>query len=392
VKIAFHFEAYPESCRGIHSLCIKESFFRSLLSSPFEDVHLKIFEGALLVHDYLNSDEKKDVLITGLLGYHLPIWRALDDAQFRSALVSRDIWVLAVEGMTPKLRDYICLELGKEDSWLGALQVYEASPVHWDLYSGKLPPRCRFLNGEVRVFYYMSDEDSKDKRLADFFKGLPFKSVGWEDLGARHTVFDVYDSPEHAKRVAELSDELSEHLAHMADDVLLRLGDINPHLRDNLHAALKRFELTDTVDALSHASGSCRRFLQGLADTLYQPRSELVDGTKVGPQEYRNRLWAYVKEKLEGKRDERERERVLADLDDIATRLDKIDILCSKGVHGNISRPDLHRLIISLILVTYDMVCLEPPPLNVPLAPHFGEIEKFMEWQRKIRPAKSDDE
>ena len=389
MKIAFHFEAYPETCQKVHSLCIKESFFRCLLNSPFEDIHLKIFEGSLLVHDYLDTEEKKDFLIEGLLGYHLPIWRAIDDPHFRSALVSKDIWVLAVEGTTPKLRDYLCLELGKEDSWLGALQVYEASPIHWILYSAKLPPKFRFLNREARVFYSMGEEDSKDAGLANFLKGLPFKSVDWEDLGPRHTILDAYHhSPEHAKRVAELSDELSEHLARMADDVLLRLGEINPHLRDNLHAALRRFELTDTVDALSHAADSCRRFLHGLADALYPPRSESVDGTKVGAQEYRNRLRVYVKEKLEGKKNARERYRVLADLDDIAKRIDKIDILCSKGVHGNISRSDLHRLIISLVLVTYDLLCLESPRAS--LTPHLGEIEKFVKWTKEKRRSKNE--
>ena len=50
---------------------------------------------------------------------------------------------------------------------------------------------------------------------------------------------------------------------------------------------------------IAQVSLSCRRFLENLANALYPPRSEKVKGREVGAAAYRNRLWAYVEERLD---------------------------------------------------------------------------------------------
>ena len=112
--------------------------------------------------------------------------------------------------------------------------------------------------------------------------------MAWEDIGLHYTIFDSYQSFEHAARLADLQTYLSEHLARVADEILLRAATLDPRLNDVLHAALSGFERIQTREEIAQVALSCRRFLQGLADALYPPRTEPVEGRSLGPNEYRN--------------------------------------------------------------------------------------------------------
>jgi hypothetical protein len=122
---------------------------------------------------------------------------------------------------------------------------------------------------------------------------------------------------------------------------------------------------------------SCRRFIESLADTLYPPREEKVKGRNVNSAAYRNRLWAYVEEQIEVS--EQVRNLVQVGLQDLGSRIDKIDVLANKGLHAEISLLDLDRLLIALVTVTYDLLSLAPPPTELPIEPHLPEILKFLE-------------
>jgi hypothetical protein len=74
---------------------------------------------------------------------------------------------------------------------------------------------------------------------------------------------------------------------------------------------------------------------------------------------------------------ERERKLVVVQLEDIDWRMHRVNDLANKGLHDNISRSGLQRLLIALTVVPYDLLSLAPPPLQVPMAPHGGGIDKF---------------
>jgi hypothetical protein len=265
--------------------------------------------------------------------------------------------------------------LKRDDAYLGALEIHAANPAHWALYQRSHVPTYRFFNGELRVFYWMLDEaEGADVvQIPEYLQQLPFRSLKREDLGLRHTIFDAYGSFEHAKRVAEVADYVSDHLARLAGDVLLRIGDVNPQLMNALYAMLNAFRSIETEEEVAHVALSCRRFLEGLADALYPPRTDVRGGGKLGKEQYINRLWAYTEEKLQGG----EKRLLQTQLDDLGHRIDRVHDLANKGLHNKVTRSESGRLIIALFLLGYDLLSLAEPPLHLPLGPHAEELDKF---------------
>jgi hypothetical protein len=375
MKVAFHFNADADKYSGSYGTPIKKMFLRALLDADEKDVHLKIFCGELLAWKYVGDEAAREKTLEGLLGYDFR-WKEFDRHEFAEALRSVRIYVLAVDGLTPQLRNHLHIKCKEDNSYLGAFEIWEGNPVHWVLYRKSLIPQFRFFERELRIFYRAFEEaegaDSRNFGLAEDMKTLPFSSVNWEDLGVRHTVFDAYDSPDHARRTAEVADFVSEHLSRLAADVLLRITDLSPQLTEILYSALRAFRAVETGEDVAQAATSCRRFVAGLADALYPPKDGLVDGREVGKTAYMNRLCAYAAAKLK----ERERKLVAVQLEDIDRRMHRVNDLANKGLHDNISRSDLQRLLIALVVLTYDLLSLAPPPLQVPMAPHGAEIDK----------------
>lgn len=211
----------------------------------------------------------------------------------------------------------------------------------------------------------MDEKDTRNEDMAKHWRKLPFSSVTFEDLGVKHTIFDAYDSYEHACRVTDLSEILVNHLGDLADQVLLRLSDIAPQIPDMLYSAFQRFEHLETSEELAQASISCRRILEDLADAVYPPRKELVKGRKVTDKEYRNRLWAYISDCLSS----RDKELLLSELDDVGRRVDKIDALANKGIHDKVSLSEVRRLLLGEVILLYDLLTLAPPPMRSIVSP-----------------------
>jgi hypothetical protein len=360
MNVAFHFNAGAEKYGSMYGRQIEAFFFRVLLGSGLPHLHLKISEGDLLAANYFHDQTKRENILEGLLGYSKR-WMAIDHNEFAHALFTTRVYVVAAEALSPSACDVLHTRLQEDDSYLGALEIYAANPVHWALYRQMLVPKYRFFNGRLSIFYRAFEEIegaySRDYKLAESLQKLGFRSVAWEDTGIRGTILDSYDSYDDAKRTAELSDYVSGHLDRLADDILLRLNDLNPQLGERLHSAFKAFELIETNEEIAHVSLSIRRFLEGLADVLYPPRDAPVEGKKLDQSAYKNRLWAYVKETLKGE----EGKLVEFQLEDLGHRIDKIVDLSNKGLHGTLLRSAASRLLVALIVTAHDLVSLKPP-------------------------------
>jgi hypothetical protein len=121
---------------------------------------------------------------------------------------------------------------------------------------------------------------------------------------------------------------------------------------------------------------SCRRFIERLANALYPPRDEPVGGRNLGPQEYRNRLWAYVDEKLSGTN----RDFVLASLEDVGRRIDRLDSLANRGLHvSEVTAAEVQRLLIGMVTLTHDILTLEPPPTIARSEPYEEGVRRLFE-------------
>jgi hypothetical protein len=155
--------------------------------------------------------------------------------------------------------------------------------------------------------------------------------------------------------------------------LLMRIAGLNPKLADALHAAAEALDRAWSEEQLAQASLSCRRFVGQLADALYPSRETPVKGRKVGPQEYRNRLWAYIEEHAG-----EERSRIQDTFQELGDRLDALDERAQKHVHGlDIDRADVLRLILTMIVWSYDVLTLTPPPTAARIAPHGDSVRRF---------------
>ena len=391
MNIAFHFDinAIRTEYKAPYYLPILGKLFQTLLDESSSYTHLKIFSGDLLIWEHIQygtDEESLNKVLEGILGVHFPVWRDIDE-KFYQAIFSTSIAVVALEGVSSRVRDTLLSVFKKEDSYLGAIQIYGANRLHWNLYNQALIPQYRYIDKELRILYSSLNDDDKDIGLEEHWRMFPFKSIHWEDIGAWHSIFDTYTSFEHAKRLAALSDTLSDHLLQLVDDVILRIGDLDAKLQSELYSALRTFNLAQTSSDFAQVATSCRRFIEFLADTLYLTLNDATpllnkEGKPFLNNPYMEKYRRYVAAKLVDFKTEKKF--VLIGLEDLDKRLRNLNDFANKGLHQEIiSSLDLNRLLIATITITYDLLSLAPPPMELPLEPYEGELIKLFEEVEK---------
>lgn len=138
-----------------------------------------------------------------------------------------------------------------------------------------------------------------------------------------------------------------------------RLGEISEVALEQLASAYRRQAEGDS-EALSQALTSCRRVLKSLADALY-PAGEPaigVDGVEreMTEDRYLARLLQFAGERM-GSRSSR---RLLASrIGDLATRLESLNDLASKGVHAETNEFDVNQCVIETYLLVGDFLRLD---------------------------------
>lgn len=139
-----------------------------------------------------------------------------------------------------------------------------------------------------------------------------------------------------------------------------RLSAIAPDALEKMNAAFRRLEEGDT-EARSHALESCRRLLKSLADALYPPPKEPVKGRDgeerdLTEDKYINRLWQFAAERVEG---HRSGNLLLATVQDLGNRLDRLYVLTNKGVHAEVDEFEVNQCTIQTWMIVSDLLRLE---------------------------------
>jgi hypothetical protein len=250
---------YPN--KPLYNFPVLEKLFQSLLSVNFNNLNLKVFEGDLRVYEYVNTDNFHQ-LVNGILGIDFRTWRDINTDKLVKTMSSSVPYVVLLEGLSDPMRDYINDTFKSEESYIGAIQIIGANSIQWDFYKQYLSPHYRYVDKELRIFYSMGEEATRDDDLEIKWKQFPFQAVQWENLNARHTVFDAYENFGHSVLLVKLNEILSSRLAQLAEDILLRLGDLNPELQYILYAAFKTFYSVQIPEEISQVALSCRRFIE----------------------------------------------------------------------------------------------------------------------------------
>lgn len=377
MKISFHFDADDNALGSYYGKPIRKALMGAILESRVIDLHSKIFQGDLLLRTmssdieqtgphtttHIFNPDKYYANFEKLLCPGSHIWISITQDTIER-LTDNNVWVISFESIS--FNDAVKIDelLKKHSFYLGAIEVDETSSVHWSAYAGSLIPCYRIIGKSLNLFWDGISDDSKDECHLQELGKLGFKEVKFEPLNGRFTFFDKYHSFEHARRVAELKNDLGDSLASLADQVISRLSDPAPEIGNKLWSTLRAFNRAEVDEDYAHVAASCRRIIEYVADCIFPPQDEDVGGRKVGKGQYKNRILAFASDELSSNTNI---ELVAVSIESLAAQLEKLSNLSNKGVHSEIFKNEARRCLLKTIMILDDVISLRIGPLDMKL-------------------------
>jgi hypothetical protein len=129
-----------------------------------------------------------------------------------------------------------------------------------------------------------------------------------------------------------------------------------PDVARSLASAFERARSRDPEE-WSQALTSCRRALKALADQLYPPTDQVIEGHELTDAKYLNRLIRFASDNISSASQER---LVLSTLDSVVARAEALNDLASKGVHSDVDEADLELTIIHTYLLAGELLARSP--------------------------------
>lgn len=370
MKVAFHFNAFHPSLGSNYGNNVEKFLFNILLSYRNLNLSSKILTGDLLLSN-LACDVKKTSERTETREFNqdkyfqvVNLWLQPENTVWSSMIVKRlmqalkdEIFTICFETIEMQFADYLDHQLReKSEAYLGAMEVDDASYVHWFLYSNSIGPRYRVNNKTASVFWDGFSEESKDESTIERLIKLGFKQVSFESLNGRYTIFDEYHDFEHARRVAEWKKHCGNLLAFIVDGVAHKLGDTAPDLGNKLWAALKTFNEAETNEEFAQVTASCRRIVEYISDELFPPVEGEVEGRKLGTKQYRNRLLAFADET---RKSDTNINLIWVSTKTLSEQMERLSDLANKGVHSEVYRAETRRCLLRTIMLLDDIISLK---------------------------------
>jgi hypothetical protein len=170
----------------------------------------------------------------------------------------------------------------------------------------------------------------------------------------RNRVYDFLSQTEKQIIYGQIhSDIFEQNRQH----VELRLGQICPEALSKFVAAYRRSKENDP-ESWAQALTSCRRLLKDLADKLYPPTEEPVIGADGKPRiltddQFKNRLWQYVFEQTGRSTSSG---LLLASVQDLGNRIDRLYELTNKGIHADVSNFEVNQCLIQTYILVGDIL------------------------------------
>jgi DNA uptake protein ComE-like DNA-binding protein len=139
----------------------------------------------------------------------------------------------------------------------------------------------------------------------------------------------------------------------LKDAIDNKLISLSPEFGEKLMLAFENASAGNEKEKWSQALTTCRRLIEELADKLYPPIDESKNGRKLGKNQYINRLWAFMDEKIDS---ETNRELAKAHVDLIGHYLESALDLTHKGVHSEVTKIEVVRSVLHTYLVVGDIL------------------------------------
>jgi len=370
MKIAFHFNAFHPGLGSIYANGAEKLLFNILLKCRDLNLSSKVLTGDLLLSNLAYdvkeisggtetrkfNEDKYYQIVNLWLKPENTVWSSINKDRLVKVL-DKEIFAICFETIEIQLADYLDKILRESsEAYIGAMEVDDASGVHWHVYSNSITPTYRINDKTASVFWDSLVEGSKNESAIQRLTRIGFKEVSFENLNGKYTIFDEYHDFEHASRVAEWKKRCGNMLAFIVDGVAHNLGDTAPDLGEKLWATLNTFNGAETSEEYAQVTASCRRIVEYVADELFPPIKGKVEGHKLGKDEYRNRLLAFA--------DETRKSCTNVDLICVSTKalseqMETLSRLANKGVHAEVYRAETRRCLLRTIMLLDDIISLK---------------------------------
>jgi hypothetical protein len=143
------------------------------------------------------------------------------------------------------------------------------------------------------------------------------------------------------------------------DDKLL---DLSPALAEQLMLAFKAVS-SAKIEEWSQALTTCRRLLEGVADSVYPATSDPAHGRVLSQAQYVNRLWAFMDRSIES---DSNRALAKAHVDLLGAWMEKTNKIVNKGVHAEVSQIEAVKAVFHTYLVIADILELVKFQIKIP--------------------------
>jgi hypothetical protein len=299
------------------------------------------------------------------------IWTDLHPERLSKALED-EIFAICFESIEADLASCLSKQLhDKSQAYIGAIEVDDASQVHWYIYSNVIGAQYRVKDNIAYVFWDGVSEDSKDTSKIEHLKKIGFRKVDFESLNGRYTVFDEYHDFEHSRRISEWKRKCGSLLAFIVDGVAHDLGDAAPELGDKLWAALKTFQEAETDEEFAQVSVSCRRIIEYVSNELFPAKKTKKGERDLGQDKYRNRLLAFADKTRKSKTNI---DLICVSTEVLAEQITKLDNLACKGVHKEVYRAAARRCLLRTIMLLDDILSLKDGAFEIKARLNFDDL------------------
>ncbi len=150
------------------------------------------------------------------------------------------VWRWLFQNMTSSLARDLHRPLLASPAYLGAMDADFSNAFHFRCFRSSLPEVYRIHGRRCWLFYQMGERDYIDATTREKFEEHGF-AVDCEDIGARRTILDDYDTIGQIRRVEDFKRIFARFEGLDGDavsDLALALEEIHPRLFDVLASGL----------------------------------------------------------------------------------------------------------------------------------------------------------
>ncbi|MDO7439686.1 helix-hairpin-helix domain-containing protein [Acinetobacter baumannii] len=168
-----------------------------------------------------------------------------------------------------------------------------------------------------------------------------------------------------------------------------RLLDLDPEIAEQLMLAFKSVS-SNSKEEWSQALTTCRRLLESLADKLYPPTDEKINGRTFNQGQYLNRLWRFMDISIESKSN---KEMAKTHVDYLGSWLSAEYALACKGVHAEVTQIEATKAVFHIYLMLSDLLdYLDSSAITQSTKPNIAtasldELEALLNIKREVAKA-----